>query len=994
MTKKTSIFLLLLLFLLGQQVYGQTGRISGTISDSNGNPILGASVLVKGTNTGTISDFDGKFSINILNDKATLLISYIGYEKQEIKVTKQTMNIVLIESSKTIDEVVVVGYGTQKKVNLTGAVSSVSMKELEGKPVVNIVEALQGTTPGLTIQQTNSQPGNRPSINIRGTNTLNNNDPLVLIDGMIGDIQNVNPSDIQNISVLKDASSTAIYGSRASNGVILITTKKGSKERVSVNYDFNYGTQRVTCLPNPVDSWMYAELRNEALVNSGKSIAFTPEQIKAFKNGGPNDKWINDVYKQSAPQQSHNISISGGTDKSSILFSLGYMNQNSMFVGPDYGLNRYNARLNVETQLTKRFKYGVNVAYARHEVKDNAYWTDWILEQVMRIPPIYPIKVNGAYNYPSGSNSNSMARLEVGGYRKDANDDLSGSFTGEFDIITGLKLKGMVGGQLYNKRQHENRLSIPNSGDTENHIKEYFDRNENMTSNLMLTYDKKFGDHTIGALIGTSYEGGMDASFQTIRKTPDATYDILANYQSTNVDNQGWASDWSIYSAFARVNYNFKEKYLFEFNLRNDYSSKFAQGNRSGLFPSVSGAWRVSEEKFYKSLGSLPSLKVRSSWGLVGNNRIDDYAYMPSVSISSGAYSFNNKVVNTSSVSSVNTDIKWEKTSMFDVGADIGLLNNSLNFAFDYFHNMTYDILVRLPIPATFGIAKPNEENPTQNAGQVRNAGWEASVSYKFITGKMQHSISANVFDSKNEVVDTKGVEWINGSDINTIIKEGYPINSYYAYRSNGFFQNAAEVAAGPHLDGVTPKPGDIRYIDKNGDNVINADDRFVLGNPFPRYSFGLNYSFNYKGLDFSMFWQGVGQRSVWLRGESVEAFHNNNEGPAFDFHLDRWTPTNPNASYPRLTVGAESTNNAAKSDFWIQNGAYIRLKNIQLGYTIPSTLTKKVGVSRLRVYLSGENILTLSKMVGGWDPETTSTTGGRIYPVATVTSIGLNLTL
>jgi TonB-linked outer membrane protein, SusC/RagA family len=989
MTKKTSIFLLLLLFLVGQQVYGQTGRISGTISDSNGNPVLGASVLVKGTTTGTISDTNGKFSINVPNDKATLVISYIGYEKQELKATKQPMNIVLVESSKTIDEVVVVGYGTQKKVNLTGAVSSVSMIELEGKPVVNIVEALQGTTPGLTIQQTNSQPGNRPSINIRGTNTLNNNDPLILIDGMIGDIQNVNPSDIQNISVLKDASSTAIYGSRASNGVILITTKKGSKDRVSVNYDFNYGVQGVTCLPKPVDSWIYAELRNEALVNSGKSIAFTPEQIKAFKEGGPNDKWINDVYKPSAPQQSHNISISGGTEKSSILFSVGYMNQNSMFVGPDYGLNRYNARLNVETQLTKRFKYGVNVAYARNEVKDNAYWTDWILEQVMRMPPIYPIKINGAYNYPSGSNGNSMARLEVGGYRRDSNDDLSGSFNGEFNITNELKLKGMVGGQLYNNRQHENRLAIPNSGDTENHIKEYFDRNQNMTSNLMLTYDKKFGDHTIGALIGTSYEGGMDASFQTLRKTADATYDILANYQSTNVDDQGWASDWSIYSAFARLNYNFKEKYLFEFNLRNDYSSKFAQGNRSGLFPSVSGAWRVSEEKFYKNLGNLPSLKVRSSWGLVGNNRIGDYAYMPSVSISSGAYSFNNKVVNTSSVSSVNTDIKWEKTSMFDVGADIGLLNNSLNFVFDYFHNMTYDILIGLPVPSTFGGG-----SPTQNAGKVKNAGWEASISYKFLTGKIQHSISANVFDSKNEVVDTKGVEWVNGYDINTIIKEGYPINSYYAYRSNGFFQNAAEVAAGPHLDGVTPKPGDIRYIDKNGDNVINADDRFVLGNPFPRYSFGLNYSFNYKGLDFSMFWQGVGQRSVWLRGESVEAFHNNNEGPAFDFHLDRWTPTNPNASYPRLTVGAESTNNAAKSDFWIQNGAYVRLKNIQLGYTIPSTLTKKVGVSRLRVYLSAENILTLSKMVGGWDPETTSTTGGRIYPVATVTSIGLNLTL
>lgn len=989
MTRK--FYYLTILFLMSAviTIYGQTVNVSGTVTGSDGEPIIGASIVLKGTKAGAISNVEGKYSIAVPELKGSLIVSFIGYDTKEQLITSKSMDIVLAESSKSLEEVVVVGYGTQKKVNLTGAVSSVTMKELEGKPVVNIVEALQGTTPGLTIQQTNSQPGNRPSINIRGTNTLNDNSPLVLIDGMIGDIQNVNPLDIQSISVLKDASSTAIYGSRASNGVILITTKKGSKDRVAVNYSFNYGLQGTTCMPNPVDSWIYAELRNEALVNSGKSIAFTPEQINNFKNNGPNDKWINDVYKSSAPQQSHNISISSGTDKSSILFSVGYMNQNSLFVGPDYGMDKYNARLNVETQLTKKFKYGANIAYTRNKIKDNAYWTDWILEQVMRMPPIYSIKTNSGYNYPSGSNGNSLARLEIGGYRQDSNDDLSGSFTGEFAISDALKLKGMIGGQLYNNRQHENRMAIPNSGDTENHIKEYFDRNENMTSNLMLTYDKKFGNHTISALVGTSYEGGMDASFQTLRKTADDTYDILANYQSTNVDNQGWASDWSIYSAFARVNYNFNEKYLVELNLRNDYSSKFAKGNRSGLFPSFSGAWRVSEENFYKNLGNLPSLKVRSSWGLVGNNRISNYAYMPSVSISSGAYSFNNKVVNTSSVSSVNTDIKWEKTSMLDFGADLGFFNNSLNVVFDYFHNMTYDILIGLPVPSTFGGG-----SPTQNAGQVRNAGWEASVSYKFKTGDVRHSVSANVFDSRNEVVDTKGVEWINGYDINTIIREGYSINSYYAYRANGFFQNAAELAAGPHLDGVTPKLGDIRYIDKDGNNIINADDRFVLGNPFPRYSFGLNYSLNYKGFDFSMFWQGVGQRSVWLRGESVEAFHNNNEGPVFDFHLDRWTPTNTDATYPRLTVGAESTNNAAKSSFWIQNGAYARLKNIQLGYTVPSELTKKVGISILKVYLSGENLVTLSKMKGGWDPETTATSGGRIYPVATVTSIGLNLTL
>lgn len=987
MTKKISIFLLLLLFTGMQFVLGQTERITGIITEENGTPIPGANVLLKGTKTGTISDINGSYSMLVAGIKGTLIFSYIGYLTKEMTITGPVLNVVMVEAAKAMDEVVVIGYGTQKKVNLTGAVSSVTMKDLEGKPITNIVEALEGTTPGLTIQQSNSQPGNRPSINIRGMNTLNNNDPLILIDGMIGDIQNVNPSDIQNISVLKDASSTAIYGSRASNGVVLITTKKGSKDKVSVNYDFVYGIQGVTSLPKPVDSWIYAELRNEALVNSGKNIAFTPEQISAFRNGGTNDKWINDVYKTAAPQQSHNLSFSGGNDKTSVLFSFGYMNQNSLFQGPSFGLSRYNGRLNVEHQLTKNFKISANVAYARVEVKDNAYWTDWILEQVMRMPPIYPIMINGKYNYPSGSNSNSLARLETGGYRQNSNDDLSGVVNGELTIVEGLKLKAMAGGQLYENRTHENRLAIANSGDQENHISESFGRTQNITTNLILTYDKKVGDHTFGALAGYSYEGGQDNSFNTLRKTDSPNFDILAGYQSTNTDNQGWASDWSIYSGFMRLNYNFKEKYLIEFNLRDDYSSIFAKGNRSAVFPSISGAWRISEEPFYNDLGKdLPSFKLRTSWGMVGNNRIDNYAYIPSVSVSNG-YSFNNNVVNVANISSVNTNLKWETTRMFDIGTDIGVFNNSLNFVFDYFYNMTSDILIGLPVPSTFGGG-----SPIQNAGKVKNYGWEASVNYKFNTGKLQHYIAANIFDSRNEVVDTHGQQWINGYDINTIIKEGYPMNSFYAYRSDGFFQNAAEVTAGPHLEGITPKPGDIRYIDKNGDKIINDADRFVLGNPFPRYSFGINYRLNFKGLDFSMFWQGVGQRDVWLRGESVEAFHNNNEGPAFDFHMDRWTPTNPTATYPRLTVGSESANNAAKSDFWIQNGAYIRLKNIQVGYSIPSTVTKKLGISRIRLFVSGENILTLSQMIGGWDPETTATTGGRIYPVATNTSIGLNL--
>lgn len=990
MTKKFYFLIILFLMAAVSVIYGQTINISGTITGIDGEPIPGASIVLKGTNTGVISSWEGKYSIAVPELKGLLVVSFIGYQTKEIAITERVLNVTLAEALQALDELVVVGYGTQKKLNLTGAVSSVSMKELEGKPVVNIVEALQGSTPGLIIQQSNSQPGNRPAINIRGQNTLNDNTPLVLIDGIVGDIQNVNPSDIKSISILKDASSTAIYGSRASNGVMLIETKNGSSGKTTVRYDYQYGVQQVTALPEPLDSWIYAELRNEALVNSGKPIAFTPDQIAQYRNGGTNVNWIDAIYKPLAPQQSHNVSFSGGNDKTSMLFSVGYMDQNSLLLGPDYGLKRLNARMNMDHQVNKNLKISANVAYARNTIKDHAYWTDWIIEQVVRMPTIYDIKKDGKYTYPSGSNSNSLARLEIGGYRQIANDDLSGVFNAELKLFEGLKLKGMIGGQLYNNRTHQNRNEIPGSGDQENSLQEDFGRTENISSNIMLAYDKKINDHTLAALLGYSYEGGTNNSFTTYRKVTSPDFDIMAGSQATNVTNQGWANDWSIYSQFMRLNYNFKEKYLFEFNVRNDMSSKFSKSKRSALFPSFSAAWRISEESFYGNFAEIiPSLKVRSSWGLVGNNRISDYAYIPSVSINNG-YVFNNNVVSTSNISAVNTDIRWETTRMFNVGTDIGLFDNNLNFTFDYFHNLTYDILIGLPVPTTFGGG-----SPIQNAGTVQNAGWEASLNYNFKTGKVQHGLSANLSDSRNKVIDTKGKEWINGYDINTIIREGYAINSYYAYRYDGYFQNDEEVQTGPHLEGVSPKPGDIRYIDKNGDGVIKPDDdRFVLGNQFPRFGFGLNYSFNVGGFDFSMLWQGVGQRSVWLRGESVEAFHNNNEGPVFNYHIDRWTPNNPDASYPRLTVGTESTNNAAKSDFWIQNGAYARLKNLQFGYTIPTNLTKKVAIENLRIFVSGQNLLTLSEMIGGWDPETTGTTGGRIYPVAKVMSIGLSVKL
>lgn len=982
-------FLLCLTVSLSQGIYAQTSvTIDGNVI-AEGEPMIGATVLVKGTQMGATTDLDGNFKLTVAPD-AILVVSVIGYQTQEVNVNGRTRIFVDLQPAMiALDDVVVVGYGVQKKVNLTGAVSSVSSGDLNGRPVTNVVEALQGIVPGLIIQQSNSQPGSRPAINIRGLNTLNNNDPMVVIDGILGDIQNVNPSDIESISVLKDASSTAIYGSRASNGVILITTKKGSAGKNEVLYEFKYGFQQPTALPKIVDSWIYAEMRNEALVNSGRAAAFTAEQIAYYRNGGPNVNWMEEIYKDNAPQQSHNLSITGGNDKTTYLVSAGYMDQSSMFKGPDYGLQRYNARMNVSHKYSERFSFTATAAYARNEVKDHAYWTEWIIEQATRMPSIYPIKDENGYTFPSGSNSNALSRLEQGGYRRYSNDDLSATILAELKIIDGLFLKGMIGGQLYNNRTHENRkaIDLPGSGDAENRMTESFARTENITSNVMATYDKRFGSHNLSAMAGYSYEGSRYKAFDTYRITETSDYDVMVGTQTNNVGNSGSGVDWAIYSGFARLNYDYEGKYLFEANVRNDVSSKFAKGNRSAIFPSFSAGWRVSEESFFESMKDyISSMKLRGSWGLVGNNRISDYAYMSAVSVVSG-YNFGNNVVNIASFLEANADIKWETTSMLNAAVDLGFFKNSLNITFEYFSNTTRDILVNLPVPGTFGGG-----SPIQNAAKVRNRGWEVSANYQVKTGKVSHYFSGNLSDNKNEVLDTKGEYWINGYDVNTIIIEGYPMNSYYAYRWNGFFQNDQEVAKGPHLDGITPKPGDIRYLDKNNDGLVKEDDdRFILGDNFPHFTFGFSYGFNWKGFDFSMLWQGVGKRNVWIRGESVEAFHNNNEGPVFDYHLDRWTPNNPNATYPRLTVGSESANNAVKSDFWIQDAAYLRLKNLQIGYTFPNQWLSRVSVKDLRLYLTGQNLLTFDDMRGGWDPETTDG-GGRIYPVSRVYSLGLNI--
>jgi TonB-linked SusC/RagA family outer membrane protein len=968
----------------------------------------GASVSLKGTTQGTISDGDGKFTLMLpASAEATIIVSFIGYRQKEVTLSSgQTSVEVLLQTDlSTLDEVIVVGYGTKKKTNLTGAVSEVSEQAFSGKPVVNAYQALQGEAAGVIIQQGTSEPGSNPTINIRGLNTINGNNPLIVVDGVIGSLNNVNPNDIKSVTVLKDAASAAIYGSRAASGVILVTTKSGTGAP-SFQYNTNIGFQQPTNFPDAADSWEYATLRNEALVNSGFAPQFTSEQILDFKENGPNVFHYKELFKKQAAQSNHNFSLNGKSGSTDYYVSLGYQDQNSLFKGPDYGYKRYNFRMNLTQKVSEKLSFSGRMSFVRNDIKDHAWFTEWLIEPTVRIPTIYrDIDENGNYTLVSGSNGSSLARLEEGGARQSKNDEALGNFSVEYKPIPDLTIKAVLSGTITNNKTHEFRKAIeyayPGGGDTQNSVSDQSGSTVYLNPFITAGYNKEiFRDGVLDLLIGASSENFKNDFFGvTGINVPGNDFGVINNTSELlRSGTYGSGNEWSLRSYFGRAGFAYQDKYLIETNLRYDGSSRFSSDNRWGFFPSVSVGWVLSKESFFANVENVMSFaKIRGSWGQVGNQDISDlYGYQSLVSLSSNVYGFGNKSVPGAYYSVTNANRSWETTTMTNIGLDVNFFSNRLNLSLEFFSNETRDILLQLPVPATYGLGQP-----FQNAGTVRNRGWEISLEYLFETGELQHSVNVNLADNLNEVVDLKGREFVSGGDVQTILREGYPMYSYYGLRSDGFFNSTEEVANSPKpIFATSVKPGDIRYVDRNQDGDIDYEnDRFILSNPFPRYTFGFSYGLKWKGFDFSFLLQGVGKRAQWVRGEIVEAFHNSNEGPVFNRHLDRWTPSNTDASYPRLTIGSESVNNAARSDFWIFDAKYLRVKNIQLGYTLPQSLISKVGLTNVRFYVTGLNVFTFTPLDIGLDPEVNgglSSGGapysGRVYPVARVFSAGLDL--
>jgi len=996
-------------------------KVSGVITSlSDRLSLPGVSVIdVSNPKNGVDADFDGRYTITLNNGNATLRFSMVGYKPVEVKVNNRSViNVTMQEDVSALDEVVVVGYGTQKKRKVTGAIDQVNNEAFKGRPNVNATLALQGKAPSLIIQQTNSEPGAGINLNIRGVSTLGNNSPLIVIDGIVGgDINSLNPADIDNISVLKDAGSAAIYGSRASNGVVLITTKKGSKSKpMSVQYSSLVGFNTPKYFTAPVHGYENAMLRNEAAFNSGESTAvFTAAKIAELKAKGDTE-WFADEIVRPAAQINQSLSVSGGNENSTYLVSLGYINQGSTFVGPTKGMERYNFRMNFTNEYG-RFKLTSTMAYSKQLINDHSSNTSTLMVDAFRVPLYYTQKDKEG-NYLTNDvlqQFNSLGILEQGGFRKYDNDDLFGALNAELKITDGLKVRGVFGGRLWNgsmfSRVKQVQFSPQGVYGADRDTRDETNKSLDLNTQFLVEYNKAFGNHNVGALVGVSNESHNERRTAIYKKFTDPDLGTPTSetvigpdsYNSNGTDtNRNPASPVSsLNSLFGRASYDYKEKYFAEFSFRYDGSSKFRDEIRWGFFPSANLGYALTKEDFMENYNNnVGNIKLRASYGLVGNQNVNNYQYQTTYFAIQNNYGFDNKAVSGAGFNFANADLQWEKAATLNLGLDADFFKGALSFSFDFFDKVTSDILVPPQVPGVYGTGLPDF-----NSAKVGNRGWEVSATYRHKGKAVNQSLTVNIGDSKNKVLDyNNGQERLTGvEELQVILREGLPFNSYVGLKRDGYFQNIEEIQGAAVPAGINVVPGDNRYVDVNKDGKIDDKDKFIFGNPFPRYTFGVTYNVDYKNFDLSVFVQGVGKRTMMIRGELVEPFHYNYGMTMYTHQLDYWSPQNPDARYPRLANnGTQSNTNNFRngSDMYLYDGAYARLKNVQVGYSLPNDVAEKLGMSRFRMYVSGQNLLTLSK-VKFVDPElsefnsnmyTNGANSGRAFPTQVYYGMGIDI--
>ncbi|RCW33931.1 TonB-dependent receptor [Marinilabilia salmonicolor] len=1041
------LFLMMWTTLLFAQDVTVTGKVT---SAEDGGPIPGVSVVQKGTTNGTITDVDGNYSLT-LPEGETIVFSFIGMETVEVIADQTTINVTMNEMLTDLDEVVVVGYGVQKKSVVTAAISSVSSEDLESSKPSRIEDVLKGKVSGVQITQSSGQPGSDSKVRIRGVGTINNSDPLYIVDGMAvgGGINYLNPTDIESVEVLKDAASAAVYGARAANGVILVTTKSGKAGDAKINYDFSYGWQNPWKKKSVLNAKEYMVIMNESLLNDGNAPRYTQDEIA---NAGEGTDWQDETFYYDAPVQNHQVSISGGNDNSTYFVSFGYFSQDGI-VGGNYGrsnYDRYSVRanntynvFNADRLFLNNLKVGVNAGYSRivsSGIETNSEYGS-VLGSAITFNPLVPVYATDpdqvladhptavtdsegrVYSVPpSGFQeiANPVAMLDAPTGSEDNSDKIVSSFWAELDVVEGLKFKSSYGVDLAfwggDGYEFEHFLATQGKELTRSHVYSNMHRGFTWQVENTLTYSKSLNDrHNFTVLLGQS------AQEYTLRELYGDDYDLLENnpdkavinYAVADRDDErvaggtGGFSVESLASYFGRIDYNFDEKYMIQGTVRRDGSSRFGSENKWAIFPSVSLGWNVTNEGF---LDGRPEwfdyLKLRASWGQNGNERIGNFAYTSLMDGNQNYYfgSGDNSTMQygASPARIANPDLIWEESEQIDIGFDARFFNSAIVFGFDYFKKTTNGMLMDQPIPAYVG-----KGAPLANAGDMENSGLEFELNHKGNFGEFNYNVGINASYLQNKLIDMGNesgeqiYEDAGATGVGAYVKgeNGEVFPYFYGYKVDGIIQNAEEAAAYNSTYGQNAQPGDVRFMDISGaddggpDGKIDDADRTKIGKGMPDWTFGLNINADWRNFDLSMFFQGA-------YGNDIFDYSVRGDVPAMNrpsWILDRWTGEGTSNWLPRMT--RENPNsNWRSSELYIKDGSYIRLKNIQLGYSLPTQILQSLAIERLRFFVSAENLLTLTDY-DGFDPEIASggyTTIGvdrGIYPQARTISVGANIT-
>ena len=991
-------------------------KITGNVADNNGEPIIGASVVVSGTKNGTVTDIDGNFTLVSNSETPTLNISYVGFDTQNIKVRSgQTIKVTLKENAQSLEELVVVGYGSQKKVNVIGSIATVDSKSLEARSASDVSNMLTGQMSGVTITQTSGNPGqDGGTIRVRGVGSFGATpSPLVLVDGMPGSLSDITPDEIENISVLKDASSAAIYGSRAANGVVLVTTKRGKEGRTKVSYNGSIGFSKAAELPEMAHSYEYAKFYNIA----AGTETYKPEDIQKYKDGSDPDNYADENYLDKlfgghSFLTKHTLNVNGGNDRVQYMATVGYLRHDGLLENNYY--NKYNARLNLNAKLTKDLSMGIRLngmASDRHEPStpgslDTGGYAG-IMLAALRYPGLLPSYMSDGSNGVGLKGSGTpvaWAEKCASFYRQDF-DKFGGNIDLTYKPIKGLTIKG-IGGYKYSL-QHvrhyrsefataDGRTNGPSSLTDDMYRTVY--KTFQATADYNTTIAKK---HAIDVLVGYTWEDENQRSVGGYRqKFPSNDVPYLTAGGADGQTNFGGGYDWAIQSIFGRLTYNYDERYLFEATMRYDGSSRFPTDSKYGFFPSAALGWRVSEEKFWKDSSVakwFTNLKLKASTGVLGNNNIGNYPYQSVYTLGSNQnYVFGGVYTTGASITTyVDPNLKWEKTRTSDIGIETGFFQNRLTFNATYYYRKTTDVLYKpsASYSSIFGL------NLSQvNTGAVENKGWEFEIGYRDKVGSFNYWVNGNFSIIKNKVL-TLGMGNVTqangmvGNGSNLFI--GYPMQMYYGYKTDGVFLTDEEVGEWHDQSAIAKgsKAGDIRYVDLDGDGKVTPKDMTYLGSSIPKYNFGLSFGGDYKGFDFSVLLQGVAGVKGRLNEWAGFAFFQ--EGNIQKWQMEEcWNmnPTNRYPKYPRLEIMSNAgSNNTLLSDFWILNASFVKVRNIQFGYKLPKNIISKAGISSMRAYISLDNPFSFDSYLKGWDPENTNNRGSY-YPVMSSYTFGLTL--